>query len=107
MTTWTDFLLYKSYTHTWMIYVPLLPRELDFPDIMSLRAPLPTLVLNDIEDNLFTLNEMKKADKMLQQVFDKAGASDKYKCSFYPGPHKFDMAMQKEAFEWFDRWLKA
>jgi dienelactone hydrolase len=107
MTTWTDFLLYKSYTHTWMIYVPLLPRELDFPDIMSLRAPLPTMVLNDLEDNLFTLNEMKKADKMLQQVFDKAGASDKYKCSFYPGPHKFDMAMQKEAFEWFDRWLKA
>jgi dienelactone hydrolase len=107
MTTWTDFLLYKSYTHTWMIYVPLLPRELDFPDIMSLRAPLPTMVLNDIEDNLFTLNEMKKADKMLQQVFDKAGASDKYKCSFHPGPHKFDLAMQKEAFDWFDRWLKA
>jgi len=106
MTTWTDFLLYKSYTHTWMIYVPLLPRELDFPDIMSLRAPLPTMVLNDIEDNLFTLEEMKKADKMLQEVFDKAKASDKYKCSFYPGPHKFDLAMQKEAFDWFDRWLK-
>jgi len=106
MTTWTDFLLYKSFTHTWMSYVPILPKELDFPDILGLRAPLPTLVLNDSEDNLFTLSEMKKAEKILQDVFAKADASDKFRCSFHPGPHKFDLAMQKEAFDWFDRWLK-
>ncbi len=29
-----------------------------------------------------------------------------YKCSFYPGEHKFDADMQKEAFGWFDKWLK-
>ena len=28
------------------------------------------------------------------------------RCSFYPGPHKFDLDMQAEAFDWFDRWLK-
>jgi dienelactone hydrolase len=106
MTTWTDFLLYKSYTHTWMIYVPLLPNELDFPDIMSLRAPLPTLVLNDTNDGLFTLSEMQKADKIIAEVYRKANAADNYKCSFHPGPHKFDKAMQAEAFAWFDKWLK-
>lgn len=106
MTTWTDFLLYKSFTHTWMSYVPILPKELDFPEILGLRAPLPTLVLNDSEDNLFTLSEMKKAEKILQDVFAKADASDKFRCSFHPGPHKFDLAMQKEAFDWFDKWLK-
>jgi dienelactone hydrolase len=106
MTTWKDFALNKSITHTWMVYVPLLPNELDFPDIMSLRAPLPTLVLNDEQDNLFTLSEMKQADKILGEVYTKAHAADKYKCSYYPGPHKFDAAMQKEAFDWFDRWLK-
>jgi dienelactone hydrolase len=105
MTTWTDFLLYKSFTHTWMIYIPLLPNELDFPDIMSLRAPLPTLVLNDTNDGLFTLSEMQKADKIIAKVYKKANASDHYKCSFHPGPHKFDKAMQTEAFEWFDKWL--
>lgn len=107
MTTWTDFLLYKSFTHTWMSYVPILPKELDFPEILALRAPLPTLVLNDIDDTLFTLAEMKKADKILQDVFAKADASDKFRCSFHPGPHKFDLAMQKEAFDWFDKWLKS
>ena len=106
MTTWADFLLNKSHTHTWMTYIPLLPRELDFPEILALRVPKPTMVLNDIEDSLFTLEEMKKADRILSDIFKKADAADRYKCSFHPGPHKFDLAMQLEAFEWFDRWLK-
>ncbi len=105
MTTWKDFLLYKSFTHTWMTYVPLLPNELDFPEIIGLRAPLPTLVLNDTEDDLYTLPEMKQADTILQEVYRKAGAPERYRCSFYPGPHKFDQKMQAEAFDWFDQWL--
>ncbi len=106
MTTWKDFVLNKSYTHTWMTYVPLLPNELDFPEILGLRVPLPTLVLNDSEDDLYTLPEMQRADAILTEVFNKAKASDKYKCSFFPGPHKFDSAMQTEAFDWFEKWLK-
>lgn len=106
MTTWKDFVLHKSFTHTWMTYVPILPNELDFPEILGLRVPLPTLVLNDNDDDLYTLPEMNAADKILSEVYKKAGASDKYKCSFYPGEHKFDAPMQKEAFDWFDKWLK-
>jgi len=106
MTTWKDFVIDKSVNHTWMVYVPLLPKELDFPEILGLRVPLPTLVLNDENDDLYTLAEMRQADKMLGEVYQKAGALNRYKCSFYPGPHKFDRKMQAEAFEWFDRWLK-
>jgi dienelactone hydrolase len=106
MTTWKDFILNKSYTHTWMTYVPILPNELDFPEILGLRAPLPALVLNDEDDQLYTLSEMKQADTILAEVYKKANASNRYKCSFYPGPHKFDKKMQAEAFEWFDKWLK-
>jgi len=107
MSTWNDFALNKSFTHTWMTYVPMLPRELDFPEILGLRAPLPTLVLNDIDDDLYTIGQMKEADNILKKVFEKAGAGDRYKASFYPGPHKFDADMQKEAFNWFDKWLKS
>lgn len=106
MTTWKDLILNKSFTHTWMTYVPVLPKEMDFPEILGLRAPLPTLVLNDSEDQLYTLPEMQNADKILKEVYTKAKAEDKYKCSYYPGPHKFDKDMQKEAFDWFDQWLK-
>lgn len=50
---------------------------------------------------------MREADAILSEVYKKAGVPDRYKCSFYPGPHKFDRKMQSEAFDWFDRWLKA
>jgi dienelactone hydrolase len=106
MTTWRDLVINKSFTHTWMAYVPLLPNDLDLPEVMALRVPLPTFILNNEQDNLFTLSEMKVADNILQEVFEKAGASDHYKCAFYPGSHKFDKCMQSEAFDWFDRWLK-
>jgi dienelactone hydrolase len=106
MTTWKDFLLNKSFTHTWMTFVPILPNELDFPEILGLRVPLPTMVLNDSEDDLYTLPEMMTADRILRDVFKKANAADRYKCSFYPGVHKFDSKMQAEAFDWFDLWLK-
>lgn len=105
MTTWRDLLLYKSYTHTWMTYIPILPQFLDFPEIFGLRVPLPTMVMNDNQDTLFTLSEMHRADGILKQVFAKANASDKYSGRFYEGPHKFDKAMQEDAFMWFDRWL--
>ncbi|MFK7848732.1 MAG: dienelactone hydrolase family protein [Rhodothermales bacterium] len=105
MTTWQDYLLYKSHTHTWMVYVPLLARELDYPEILGLRVPLPTLVQNNRQDPLFTLPEMERADQILQSVYTKANAGERYRCSFYDGPHKFDQEMQSEAFKWFDTWL--
>ena len=106
MTTWKDFLLNKSFTHTWMLYVPLLPNELDFPEILGLRAPLPSLVLNDEQDDLYTLQRMNDAEKILKEVYTKANAENNFKCNYYPGPHKFDKKMQADAFDWFDKWLK-
>ena len=64
------------------------------------------MVLNNRQDALFTMPEMERADRILGAVYEKAKAKDKYRCNFYDGPHKFDLAMQKDAFEWFDRWLK-
>ena len=107
MTTWRDYLLNKCYTHTWMVYIPGIPLDLDYPEILGLRVPRATLVQNDNEDQLFTLGEMHRADSILHDVYAKANALDRYKCTFYPGPHKFDRPMQAEAFDWFERWLKA
>ncbi|KAA9355365.1 hypothetical protein F0P93_10480 [Larkinella humicola] len=106
MTTWDDLTLHKSYTHTWMTYTPLLPRYLDFPEILGLRVPLPTMIQCNNQDELYTFPEMKTADKILGEVFKKAGAADRYAARFYDGGHKFDKDMQTDAFNWFDRWLK-
>ncbi len=105
MSTWRDYLLHKSHTHTWMIYIPGLPRDLDYPEILGLRVPRPTLVQYDEEDSLFTLPEMRRADQMLTDLYTKAGSPNLYRGTFYPGPHKFDLPMQAEAFDWFDQFL--
>jgi dienelactone hydrolase len=106
MTTWRDFALFVNYTHTWMVYVPHLPRFLEYPEILGLRSPLPTLVLATDRDPLYTLDEVKRAAHILQEVYEKAGASEAFSFNLYKGPHKFDVPMQDEAFGWFDRWLK-
>ena len=63
-------------------------------------------MLNNRHDDLFTLPEMERADAILKAVYEKAGAEQHYRCSFHPGPHKFDLDMQAEAFEWFEQWLQ-
>jgi dienelactone hydrolase len=105
MTTWADFALHTAYTHTWMIYIPGLPRLMDYPDILAMRAPRPALVLATRQDPLFTLEEVRKAETLLEASYRKAGAEDRFKMTYYDGPHRFDEPMQKEAFAWFDRWL--
>jgi dienelactone hydrolase len=107
MTTWRDYLLNKCHTHTWMIYAPLLPMDLDYPEILALHAPRPALVLNCTDDALFTMPEMQRADQILAETYAKAGSAEAYRSSFHPGGHRFDLTMQAEAFEWFDHWLKA
>lgn len=105
MTTWRDFVLNKSQTHTWMVYIPGLPRLLDYPEIAGLNAPHPFLVLNNREDSLFTVSEIEAADRVLGDVYRRAGAADRYQMTFHPGPHKFDLSMQREAFDWLERRL--
>ena len=106
MTTWHDYLLNKAQNHTWMVYIPGLPQDLDYPEILGLNVPHAAMVLNNHEDQLFTVAEMERADRILTEVYRKAGVPFKYQARFYPGPHKFDAQMQGDAFAWFDRWLK-
>src|SRR4030095_1634134 len=69
MTTWRDFVLDKCFTHTWMAYVPLLPKDLEFPEILALRAPAPTMVLTCTEAPLYTVSEMQRAHTTLRRHF--------------------------------------
>jgi len=103
--------------HTWMFHVPNLAAEMDLPDLVCLHAPAPLLVQYNTEDPLWTLEGQRKADAHVRVVYQKveAGARGKggprgdapgYRGVFYPGPHKFDRAMQADAFAWLDRWLR-
>jgi dienelactone hydrolase len=105
MSTWRDFALQKCFTHTWMLYVPQLPRWLDFPELLGLRAPQPSLVLATEQDPLFSLQEVRRAGQILQGIYAAAEAAARFRLALHPGPHCFNLPMQTEAFAWLDRWL--
>ena len=92
--------------HTWMFHVPHLHALMDLPDVASLHGPLPLMVQGDHDDPLWTLAGQKQADDRLARIYARMGAPDCYRGMMYPGPHKFDLPMQKDAFDWFERWLQ-
>ena len=57
------------------------------------------------QDALFTLSHAEEGLRQVREIFEKGGYGDNFVGSLYDGPHKFDLEMQVEAFEFFDRWL--
>jgi len=106
MSTFRELLFDHIKCHTWMLYLPLLPRYLDLPDLIALRVPEPLMVQYDEKDPLYTLKGQMEAHQKLKAIYEKAGCPEAYEGRFYLGPHKFDREMQEDAFGWFERWLK-
>jgi dienelactone hydrolase len=96
----------KITSHTWMYHVPHLAAFMDLPDVISMHGPAPLMVQYDREDDLWTLAGQEQAHEKLAAIYEKMGAAGSYQGLFYPGPHKFDRAMQEDAFTWLDRWLR-
>ncbi|WP_458987308.1 dienelactone hydrolase family protein [Pontibacter sp. CAU 1760] len=92
--------------HTWMMYVPRQSAFLDLPDVASLNAPRPLLVLNCKQDKLFSLAGMQAAEQKLARIYTKMNAAGKFKANYYDVPHSMTIPMQEDAFSWLDKWLK-
>jgi dienelactone hydrolase len=91
--------------HTWMLWPPDVGTVADWPDLVAARAPAPLLVQYDTGDPLFPPDGMRAAHERLTARYARAGAPNTYRGSFHPGPHKFDPAMQDEAFGWLGQRL--
>lgn len=104
--TYQEMLRTNFLSHTWMMYVPRQYQYLDLPDVASLNAPKPLMILNGLKDQLFTIDGMKAAASKLDKVYAKMDASEKFKANFYDEPHSMTIPMQDDAIEWLDRWLK-
>ena len=93
-------------THSWVHFLPGLHRWLDLPDVVSLMAPKPLLVLQCSRDALFPLAGMEDAVRTLSAVYAKAGVSGRFTGRFYNVPHIFNRQMQDDTFAWLDGRLK-
>lgn len=93
-------------THSWVHFVPGLHRHLDLPDVLTLAAPRPVLVQQCRRDGLFPLDGMEAAVKTIADTYARMGLADRATSRFYDVPHQFDVAMQEDAFAWFDGILR-
>lgn len=92
--------------HSWMLFPPGLSRIADWPDVAACRAPRPLLVQYAEDDALFPIAGMRAADAAIQRAYAAAAAPGSYRGSFHPGPHRFDVPMQAEAFDWLEEILR-
>ncbi len=105
MTSYGSLLKNHLRSHTWMIYVPGQLQYLDLPDVASLNAPRPLMVINCLQDRLFTLEGMRAAETKLASIYDKMEARDRFLCRYYDVPHSLNVEMQDDAIDWLSRWL--
>lgn len=93
-------------THSFVHFIPGVHRYLDLPDIVALRAPKALMVQQCRRDGLFPLEGMEESVKKIAAIYRKAGAGGAFAGKFYDVPHRFDVAMQEEAFGWMARVLE-
>ncbi|MDR0562157.1 MAG: dienelactone hydrolase family protein [Spirochaetaceae bacterium] len=106
MTTFAQTVRHNIQSHTWMFHLPHLAKLLDLPDLISLSGGIPVQVQYGQEDSLFADKGKQESHEKLRRIYEKIGRPERYEGRFYPGGHQFNIAMQDDAFMWFDRWLK-
>ncbi len=105
MTTYASLLYDHLDFHTWMIYVPGQLRWLDLPDVATLNAPRPLMVINCLQDILFTLEGMQAAERKIGEIYRRMGAPERFCCRYDDEPHSFKIPAQEAALDWLARWL--
>lgn len=106
MTTYSSLLFDHLRWHTWMIYVPGQHRWLDLPDVASLNAPNPLMIVNCAHDSLFTHEGMNGAAHKLRSVYKAMGAEQRFMHKMYGVPHSLNLEMRDDAIAWLTKWLK-
>jgi len=95
-------------THSFVHFIPQVHAKLDLPDVVALRVPKPLLVLQCKRDGLFPLSGMEESAEKIAAIYRKARAPEgAFTARFYDLPHVLNVAMQDEAFAWFDGHLKS
>ena len=105
MTTYASLLYDHLRYHTWMVYVPGQLAWMDLPDVASLNAPRPLMVLNCTQDELFTLAGMNDAERRIMETYEAMNAPERFKCIYHDEPHSLKIPAQNDAIAWLRKWL--
>ncbi len=85
--------------------IPGLRRYMDYPDIASLTAPYPMLMINGTEDKLFKLPGVEAAYDIMRGVWADAGAPDRFEGHILQQPHECNLEDQRMMLQFFEKYL--
>lgn len=107
MSTYAGLLDHCIAPHTWMFFPPGWSANGDWPDLAAASAPSPLLVQYLLGDSQFTREGMEAADRRIAAHYAARGAAAAYSGEFFQGPHRFDVDMQEQAFDWLVQQLNS
>ena len=87
--------------------IPGLRNYLDYPDIASLAAPNPMLLIAGKRDKLFPIPGVEKAFGIMHDVWDAAGASSHLETYLLDQGHECNIDNQRMILDFFNRHLMA
>ena len=86
-------------------YLPGILKWGDIPDIVSLIAPRPLLILNGEQDLRFPVQGAKDVVARAGMLYRRLGRPDALELFTSPQGHEFTDEMRQRAYHWLDRWL--
>lgn len=101
-----EMIQYRISNIPWIGVVPGLYGRLDYPDVVSISAPKPLLVMHGKRDVLYPHETGEKAIELVHNVYKKAGAGQNFAFEYYDVEHTFNASMQETAYSWMDSHLK-
>lgn len=103
-TTYAAVLAAERY-HNHGFYVPAILKWGDIPDIVSMLAPRPFLLLAGEADRGFPVGGAKEVANRARMLYRRLGRPEALDLFTSPGGHEFTDEMRSRAYHWFDRWL--
>lgn len=79
----------------------------DFTEVVAALAPRPFLACAPVNDSNFDVQGVKDCINAAWPVYELLGASGKLSAIYPECGHDFPPEVQKVAYAWLDRWLKA
>lgn len=91
--------------HNYGFYVPGILKWGDIPEVVSMIAPRPLLILAGQKDRGFPVSGAREVATRAGLLYRRLGAADALELFVAPGGHEFTDEMRRRAYHWLDRWL--
>lgn len=104
-TTTYSGILAAAAVHNPGLYVPGILKWGDVPEVISLVAPRPLLLLNGEKDWRFPLAGAREVVNRAGMLYRRLGEPEALELFTSPGGGEFTDEMRQRAYHWFDHWL--